>query len=203
VHNALASQLSISFGIQGPMSTITTMEHTAIGAMSLAGNWLQANIVDHVVVVIGDELSEFHAYVMANLDVARDFDPRSDACSAIAGEGMVAFVVSRADATGIRQSHCRLIAAQACAVDCPTSPRYFVAAHGIEGQWSRHLRWLQDHVGPVEPQCHAHLFGSMVTAAAFEILVAALQVRADGRATTCVQVTGHGEAQTLTLEGVS
>jgi 3-oxoacyl-[acyl-carrier-protein] synthase II len=200
IHNAIASQLSISLGIRGPMSTVTTMEHTAIGAMRLAFDWLNADRVDHVVVVIGDELSEFHSYMMANLDVARDFDPQSDACSAIAGEGMAGFVISRPDAPGVRQRHCQITDVRAFAERCPVGQRYFVGCHGGEGQWSRHLQWIRHNAGTaVEPQCHARLFGSMVTAVAFEILVGALLVRTDGCRTICVQLTDHGEPQTLTL----
>jgi hypothetical protein len=77
------------------------------------------------------------------------------------------------------------------------------ACYGAQGQWSRHLRWIRAHAGTtVEPICHAHLFGSLVTTAAFEILIGALLINEDGRTTTCVQLSSQDEPQTLTLRSV-
>jgi 3-oxoacyl-(acyl-carrier-protein) synthase len=200
VQNAIALQLSIALGVQGPISTVTTMEHTAIGALRLGWDWLCADFADHVIVAIGDELSQFHAYAMAHQNVATPFDPRSDDCSATAGEGIAAFVLSREDAPGANQRHCQISDIQVFATNCPTSERYFAACYGAQSQWSRHVRWIQQHCGThIEPACHAHWFGSLVTAAAFETLIAALRVRADHRTTTCVQLSCQDEPQTLTL----
>jgi 3-oxoacyl-(acyl-carrier-protein) synthase len=200
VQNAIASQLSISLGIQGPMSTVTTMEHTAIGALHLAVDWLNANLIDHAIIAIGDELSEFHAYTLAHLEMASAFNPMSDACSAIAGEGIASFVLSRADAPGARQRYCQIVDVQPFAETCPAAPRYLAACYGAAGQWSQHVRWIGEKSGTVvEPLCHARLFGSMVTTAAFEILIGALLTSQDHRATTCVQLSSQAEAQTLSL----
>ncbi|MGZ3722942.1 MAG: beta-ketoacyl synthase N-terminal-like domain-containing protein [Bdellovibrionales bacterium] len=86
IHNSLASQLTLAFGIRGPNSTVSTMEQTAISSLRLAYDWIQDGIVDRVAVAVGDELSEYHLYHLAHAQ-----------CPNYAGEGMVSFVVERED----------------------------------------------------------------------------------------------------------
>lgn len=86
IHNSLAAQLTLTFSIRGPNSTVATMEQTAIGSMRLAYDWIQQGAADRVVVVVGDELSEYHLYYLAHRD-----------CDFPAGEGMHAFVLERED----------------------------------------------------------------------------------------------------------
>jgi 3-oxoacyl-(acyl-carrier-protein) synthase len=86
IHNSIAAQLTLAFGLRGPNSTVSTMEQTAIGALHLAYDWIQQDIVDRVVLVLGDELSEYHLYYFANLPGARP-----------AGEGMIALILERED----------------------------------------------------------------------------------------------------------
>lgn len=84
IHNSLASQLSIALGNRGPTSTTSTMNETVLGAFRVAWDWLSEEVVDHVVVVIGEEVSDFHLYAVAHLE-----NPP------VLGEGVVAFVLSR------------------------------------------------------------------------------------------------------------
>ena len=86
VQNSIASHLSISFGIQGPCSTVVTMEQTVVGTLRLAYDWLKQDLVDCVVVAIGDEISEHMRYATAHKEN-----------SAVLGEGVVSFVLTRQD----------------------------------------------------------------------------------------------------------
>lgn len=86
IHNSLAAQLTLAFGIRGPNSTVATMEQTAIGAMRLAYDWIQQGVVDRVALVLGDELSEYHLYYFAHLGGA-----------ATAGEGVISMILERED----------------------------------------------------------------------------------------------------------
>jgi 3-oxoacyl-[acyl-carrier-protein] synthase II len=86
IHNSMAAQLTLAFGLRGPNSTVSTMEQTAIGSLRLAYDWLNAGVVDRVAVVIGDELSEYHLYYLAHQAGAQP-----------AGEGMQAFILERAE----------------------------------------------------------------------------------------------------------
>ncbi len=89
VQNSVASHLSISFGIEGPCSTVVSMERTTEGALRLAYDWITQSVVDHVIVAVGDEVSEFHTYA----------GPRGNLPL---GEGVAAFVLSH---TGTREFH--------------------------------------------------------------------------------------------------
>lgn len=86
VQNSIASHLSISFGIQGPCSTVVTMEQTVVGALRLAYDWLKQDLADCVVVAIGDENSEHQRYASAHQDDSH-----------ILGEGVVSFVLTKSD----------------------------------------------------------------------------------------------------------
>ncbi len=196
VQNAVASQLSISLGIQGPTSTVTSMDQTAIGSFRIAFDWLRQNVCDHVIVAIGDELSEFHRYAAGDLKLphARDFDPKSDECTAVAGEGFMSFVLSRADAGGTQTRVCEITDVQIYADRKPETERFYVGCYGAKGQWSRHEVFTQS-----ANLCNATLYGSIVTGIAFEIAIAALATSRDNIPTSCVQITDRGEAQFLSL----
>jgi 3-oxoacyl-[acyl-carrier-protein] synthase II len=188
VQNAIAAQLSISFNVQGPASTVTTMDHTAIASFRLAFDWLRSGVSDHVIVTIGDEHSDFHTYAMADLGVSAPFDSAGSRSTAIAGEGMMSFVLSREDAAPETSRYCEVTDVQLNASALPPVDRFFGSCEKENDDLSRH------HIVH-----HAHLFGSMVTSAAFEIGIAALRVRADHRSTACVQSTHNGASQFVSL----
>lgn len=196
IQNAIASHLSISFGIQGPSSTVTTMEQTTIGSLRLGWDWIQAGIVDHVLVVVGEEMSDYQPYAMAHLDqIPQKLNPFIDACSAVVGEGMGAVLLSREACAP--KKYCELLDIQLYAETCPNAERYIVAAYGGQGQWSKYCEWIGKET---RPDCHSQLYGSMPTGSIFEILVAAIQMNSDRRNTVCIQMTDHGEVQTVSLK---
>lgn len=84
IHNSMASQLSLIFQIQGPSFTGSTMSLTTPSAFQMAQDWLDLGHVDHVLIVIGDEVADYHLYAAAHED-----------SSSTLSEGFVAFLVSR------------------------------------------------------------------------------------------------------------
>lgn len=205
IQNSLASHLSISFGLQGPAMTITTMEQTTMGAFRVAYDWLKDGLVDHVIVAIGDEASEFHAYAMAGRagHTAHQVVPKEDSVSSIIGEGVCCFVLSR---QGCSERHyAEITSIDLQAQPGPKAQRCFFAAGGCEDQWSRYRAWFKTLDGTLlaTAQCHAGLYGTLVTGSAFELAIAALKIPRDGQSTLCLQLTDQGEAQTLTLGSVA
>jgi 3-oxoacyl-(acyl-carrier-protein) synthase len=194
VQNSSAAQLSMAFQIHGPTSTVMTMEQTALNALRLAHDWLAQDIVDHVVVMIGDEISNYHTYTLAHQPPSAGLDTASDAFSAVIGEGAVSFVLSREGGTGARRKYAEIAELELRAQTPPPVERAFTAAYGREGEFSRYRGWLK-----TPPRNHAVLYGSTLIGAAFETAIAALAVRDDGQPTACVQITDHGEAQSVVL----
>ena len=86
IHNSIAAQLTLALEIRGPSSTVSTMEQTAMGSLRLAYDWIQSGAIDRAVVLMGDEISEYHLYYFAHLKT--DWVP---------GEGMVAMILERED----------------------------------------------------------------------------------------------------------
>ncbi|MFW5870319.1 MAG: beta-ketoacyl synthase N-terminal-like domain-containing protein [Candidatus Sumerlaeota bacterium] len=98
VHNSQASQVAISMGIQGPCQTVTTQGQTPAGALGIASSWLRREMVDYVLVGLGDEYDPLRGYAFANLRQTAEggiapFDFQK--CSALPGEGFVALVLGR------------------------------------------------------------------------------------------------------------
>lgn len=147
IHNSLAAQLTLAFGLRGPNSTVSTMEQTAIGSVRLAYDWIQQGVVDRAVVLIGDELSQYHLYYFAH-----------QPSSCIAGEGMIALVLERADRA--QKKYARLNAPSL--TSAPTAGKIFKGNH-------------------------QSLYGSMLTGTAFELALAALEVERTSEPVVCVQ----------------
>jgi 3-oxoacyl-(acyl-carrier-protein) synthase len=197
VQNAMAAHLSISCGLRGPTCTVTTMEQSTFGAFRVAVDWILRGSADHVVLAIGDELIDFHAYVVAHKPaIACQLDPRAPGCSVVVGEGVAVFVLSR-DGALDKSGACRIEDVQLCPERCPEVPRVSVAAFGAAGQWARYQQWVGRPSDQID--CHAQFFGSFVTGAAIETLITALRVSEDGQRAACVQLTDHGEAQAVVL----
>ena len=197
VQNAMAAHLSISCGLRGPTCTVTTMEQSTFGAFRVAVDWIRNDSADHVVLAIGDELIDFHAYVVAHkAQIPRELSPRAPGCTFVAGEGVAVFVLSREGALG-KSGTCGIEDVQLCPERCPDVPRVSVAAFGSDGQWARYQQWIGRPSDAID--CHAQFFGSFVTGSAIETLIAALRVSQDGLRRACVQLTDHGEAQAVVL----
>ena len=192
IHNSLAAHLSISFGIQGPTSTTATMEQTTAGALQLACDWLNQGHLDHVAVLIGDELSEYHSYFAAHTlgPGSGGLDPYSDACTLSPGEGVVCLLLSKKPLNPLA----KISEVSMYRETPPQSERYFAGVWGAEKQWSAVQQWLGAHAA----ESHLPLYGSMICGLAFEVAIAALKVAGDARPTTCVQVA-DGVGQSVSL----
>lgn len=195
VQNSIASALSMSFKIHGPSSTLMTMEQTTFGALAVACDWITQDVVDHAIVVIGDEISSYHSYTAAHLPLSRELRPHDNGFSAIVGEGASAFVLSRATAQVGRQPYA-VISELALRADKPAPvEKTYIALCGFEGQSDLYKNWLSSR----SAVSHAALYGTLLTGSAFEIAIAALDVAQTGSSVACVQITTHGEAQSLVL----
>lgn len=99
VHNAAASYISSSLGIQGPTLTVTQFLSSFQGALQLAAAWLGEGSVDHVLVGGVDQHGDVLAYIAdAKLHVGRDGKMMpflSAAARAVPGEGAAFFFVGR------------------------------------------------------------------------------------------------------------
>ena len=195
VQNSIAAQLSMIFEIQGPTSTVMTAEQTTINSLRLAYDWIQQDLADHVLVVIGDEICDYHTYALAHRPPSSAIDPSSDRCSTQLGEGVVAFVLSRASEETIGKKKVEISEIQIFSEQPPEIEQIAFASHGREGQFSKYKNWLEGK----KIHNHSHLYGSMVTGLAFEIAIAALKVSEDRHPWACVQLTDHSEKQSLVL----
>ena len=102
VHNALASQISIFLGLTGPCSTVTCFEHTLSNVLITAQDWLDQNIVDHVLVGLGDEYCDVLGYASIGIDSSKgkELKPLNYMdCTFLPGEGHITFLISN-DKTG-------------------------------------------------------------------------------------------------------
>jgi 3-oxoacyl-(acyl-carrier-protein) synthase len=196
VQNSIAAQTSMTFDVRGPCATVMTLEQTVINSFRQAYDWIQQDLVDHVLVVIGDELCEYNNYVIAHLKLSEGLDVNSDACTAILGEGTQSFVISREGALVGQKKYCEISDVQIYAEAPPAVERFAVASHGGEFQNSRNLKFLGPHIRPAQ---HAELYGSLVVGLAFEVAIAALKMESDPKPIACVQVSDHNEAQFLVL----
>lgn len=111
VHNSIASQISLTFNIQGPCTTITCGEQTVASALDTAIGWLNSNELDYVLLAIGDEYVDVANYyiassVFAQKETSKVLKPFHSECSYLPGEGVSVFLLSK------DQSNNRL-----CAID--------------------------------------------------------------------------------------
>jgi hypothetical protein len=201
MHNSIAAQLAIFFGIRGPNSTVTTMDHSTLGAVELASLWLRADMIDHALVVVGDEMADYQPYMMAHVPGFQKthLKPLENVCTTVAGEGVTSFVLSRD--SGSRVPYAQL----GGSVITSSAQRIFVASHGERGQWDHVVRWRDENcLGSAAQQpellCHAQHYGGYLTSFATEIALAASLVRHDRQPAGCLQISRSNEIQSLLLE---
>jgi len=116
IHNSLASQLTLAFGIRGPNSTVATMEQTPVSSFRLAYDWIQKDLADRVVVLLGDELTAYHLYALSQTEQRLP-----------AGEGMTAFVLDRESLAAKR--YARLEAPQMVCESPPAGKVFSAGTH--------------------------------------------------------------------------
>jgi 3-oxoacyl-(acyl-carrier-protein) synthase len=183
VHNSMASQISLSLNIQGPNATVTTMEQSVTGSVRMAENWIDEDLADHVLVVVGDEISDYHSYLIAHHHHhhhhhGETFEPTDNACTARLGEGVVAFVLTKNSLAK------KSFASLTTKCQAHSHARALSSSMGRQSEWNEIKKM---HEGVIST--HANHYGSMVTGLAFEILIATWLVHKDGVPTTCLQHT--------------
>jgi 3-oxoacyl-[acyl-carrier-protein] synthase II len=99
VHNAPASTISASMGLQGPTLTLTAFAHGWPRALQIGSGWLDGGLVDHVLVGAGDE---YHELVGSQLEAVGGWpaDGRVrplefSRCTYVPGETFVAILLGR------------------------------------------------------------------------------------------------------------
>ena len=197
VQNSIASHLSITFNLQGPASTVMTMEHTTTGSLLIAYDWLQQDIVDHVVVVIGDEISEYHRYFMANSKSDGSLNFNSDECTALVGEGAVSFIISNENSL---KKYAKISKIESTASAGEKKSRTFIASMGQHEEFSRYKNFINSDM---KIESHLKYYGSMLTGSAFELAIAALKTSEDKIDTTCLQLTTENLMQSIHLTSQS
>ncbi len=183
VHNALASQVSIFTGIEGPCLTITSFELTATEVLTTAAAWLQRGTVDHVLLGVGDEYCAALGYAICRL---RDggtnrIDPLDfDRCSYLPGEGFVAFVLGNVPPAKRVYGHIHRIVSQRSfarphAELLAGHRAIFLAANGDQRSGTS---YKQLDLSGVEVAAYSPLYGSMPVGLGFDLAFAAISCRA-------------------------
>jgi 3-oxoacyl-[acyl-carrier-protein] synthase II len=166
VHNSLASLVSMSLHILGPSLTVTCFHQTARAIFETAELWLDNEVVDRVLLGLGDENCPVRGYSVANMSSGfsevRPFDTEN--CSYIPGEGFVCFLLGRDS----EASHAVL------GNNRDDGTYYFLAANGEREGSSGYSQLLESG-----KRCAAYspFFGSMPLGIGLDIAIAALSIR--------------------------
>ena len=199
VHNALASQVSISMNLQGPGQTVTTLGLSTAGAFLSALSWLERDDADFVLVGAGDELCPVRGYaearMLAEAGGRMDSDGAIrpflfDACTYAPGEGFVTFLLGKEGAPNRYARVSRVLMGKEALENegdlVDSLDAVFLAANGncAESAAYRHLAQKARRTAAYAP-----FYGSMPTADAFDIAIAALALK-EGRIFPSPDTTG-------------
>ncbi|TLM65508.1 MAG: hypothetical protein FDZ69_09560 [Deltaproteobacteria bacterium] len=177
VHNAAASYVASSLGLQGPTLTVTRFSFAFQEALRLAGCWLAQGSCDHVLVGMAEQYGDVLGYLAAEkLGSAADGRIRPFACGGpgpVPGEGAVFLLLGGAAAGA---SGCRIDAVHiGCgAPPAGTADLLLTEADGLLPDASGYLPALNCGV-PVAG--YAPLAGSMLTGGAFTLAAGVLMLR--------------------------
>ena len=100
VHNAVASQVSMSLGFAGPCCTVSCFGHSVAGALQAAECWLREGLADHVLFGAGDEHCPVRDYAVAGgaaSSCQANGDEKVGDSPPVLGEGFVAFLLGRVE----------------------------------------------------------------------------------------------------------
>jgi 3-oxoacyl-[acyl-carrier-protein] synthase II len=175
VHNAVASQLSMTLGFAGPCCTVSCFGHSVASALQAAECWLREGLADYVLVGAGDEHCLVRNYAVAagrQSNCGRSLDKFGTL-----GEGFVAFLLGRENEEA-KYATLRDVQRLADAAQLPE------ALNGL----SAVLLSTSDDVGvlpsfdalPIEAgklRNHQALYGRLPTAAAFDAALAAIALK--------------------------
>lgn len=173
VHNAMASQVSISLGIKGPCSTLTCFEHTTASVFSLAESWLNEGDSDYVLAGVGDEHCPVRNYAAALSCSGKIIKPFIfDECTYLPGEGFVTFMLGK-DFT--KNSYARLTKVETGKGLPYTSngpDHLFLAANGEKAKGNSYRSLKGNSLFAYSP-----LYGGMPSGSGFDLAIAALSLK--------------------------
>jgi 3-oxoacyl-[acyl-carrier-protein] synthase II len=177
VHNAAASYVASSLGLQGPTLTVTRFSFAFQEALRLARCWLDQGRCEHVLVGMAEQYGDVLGYIAeAKLGMAAAGRIRPFACGGpgpVPGEGAVFFLLDR-DESGA--AYCRIGAVQIGSDPLAggEADLNLVEADGLLPDESDYLAALSSGI-PVTG--YAPLVGSLMTGSAFNLAAAALMMR--------------------------
>jgi 3-oxoacyl-[acyl-carrier-protein] synthase II len=178
VHNALASQVSIFLGLTGPCSTVTCFEHSLSNVLITAKDWLNQDLVDYVLVGLGDEYCDVLGYAAAGMNSgkANDLNPLDfENCTFLPGEGHITFLISNEKSE--QQGYAKISEIQmrknveeinSIISDDPV----IVNASGKVDQGKTLSKLKQNRL-----KSYTSLYGGMPTSSAFDLAVACLSFK--------------------------
>jgi 3-oxoacyl-[acyl-carrier-protein] synthase II len=178
VHNALASQVSIFLGLTGPCSTVTCFEYTLSNVMVTAQDWLDQDIVDYVLVGLGDEYCDVLGYAAAGMDAGKEKNMRPldfENCTYLPGEGHITFLVSNAGTVNKKYADIEEIGIRYSIDQTQNSisnKPVIINASGRLDQAPGYSGLGRSHM-----LSYTGLYGGMPTASAFDIAVACLSLK--------------------------
>jgi len=199
VHNALASQVSISMNLQGPGQTVTTLGLSAAGAFLTAMLWLERDDADFVLVGAGDELCPVRGYAEARMlaeaggkmdsgDAIRPF--AFDECTYAPGEGFATFLLGKEGAPNRYARVSRVLMGKEALENegdlVDALDAVFLAANGNCAEGAAYRRLAQK---ARRAAAYAPFYGSMPTGDAFDIAIAALALK-EGRLSPSPDASG-------------
>lgn len=177
VHNAAASYVASSLGVQGPTLTVTRFSFAVQEALRLARCWLEQGRCDHVLVGMAEQYGDVLGYIAAEkLGTAAGGRIRPFACGEpgpVPGEGAVFFLLGR---EGAETAYGRIADVQ-IGRDAPVpadADLLLLEADGMLPDASGYRAALPAGV-PVAG--YAPLVGSMLSGAAFTLAAGALMIR--------------------------
>lgn len=174
VHNAMASNVSISLGLEGPLQTVSCFEMTTWAVFDLASGWLEEGVVDYVLAGVGDEYCQPRGYsvllsgakgvtAMNPLDFSR--------CTYLPGEGFSAFVIGKGE------GYCRISATEkvmASRFSGKEIDALFLSANGEKEMTSFYKRCMKQSR---RVAAYASLYGGMPVGQGFDLAIASLSLK--------------------------
>jgi 3-oxoacyl-[acyl-carrier-protein] synthase II len=178
VHNALASQVSIFLGLTGPCSTVTCFEHTLSSVLVMAQDWLDQNVVDYVLVGLGDEYCNVLGYAATGMNsgLEKALQPLNfKHCTFLPGEGHITFLVAK-DKTRLEgYAEISDIQIRKDVNEVNTiiqSNPVIINSSGNSNQGKTFARLKQNHL-----KSYTNLYGGTPTSSAFDLAVACVSLK--------------------------
>ncbi len=192
VHNAAASYISSSLGIQGPTLTVTQFFFSFPAALQLAHAWLNEGRVKHVLVGAVDQFGDVMAYIAdSRLKLAPDgrirpFGARSG--FAVPGEGAVFFLLGKDDNKGVYAR----ISGVNFGDDQHRSDRPDLQIFDADGLIPDESLYRKAIAPGARIAAYSPLYGSMMIGTGFSVAAAAIMLRDQLRFASPVQETLPG-----------